>query len=56
MAAIKLALKLDREAESVERTAARAFEESQPKMFEWADEQERVYQELCLCAGVKPED
>jgi hypothetical protein len=46
MAAIKLVLKLDREAESVERAAARAFEESRPKRFEWTEEQEKLLQEL----------
>jgi hypothetical protein len=46
MAAIKLVLKLDREAESVERAAARAFEESQPRRFEWTEEQEKLWQEL----------
>jgi hypothetical protein len=45
MAAIKLVLKLDREAESVERAAARAFEESQGVMIEWTDENEKLYQE-----------
>jgi Family of unknown function (DUF5681) len=40
MAAIKLVLKLDREAESVERE----FEESQRKVPEWTDENEKLYQ------------
>jgi uncharacterized protein DUF5681 len=51
MAAIKLVLKLDREAESVERAAARAFEESQGVMIEWTDENEKLYQELMRAAG-----
>jgi hypothetical protein len=40
MAAIRLVLQLDREAESVER-AARAIEES-----EWTDEKEKLYERL----------
>jgi hypothetical protein len=44
MAAIKLVLKLDREAESVERASARAFEESQPL---WGtDERKELRQKL----------
>ena len=46
MAAIKLVLKLDREAESAERAAARAFEESQPKRFEWTEEHQTALQEF----------
>jgi hypothetical protein len=51
MGAIKLALKLDREAESVERAAAREYERTHRKVFEWTDEQERLYQEFCSAAG-----
>ena len=56
MAAIKLVLKLDREAESVERAAARAFEESQPQVFEWTDEQDKLLQELERFTNQKIED
>jgi hypothetical protein len=56
MAAIKLVLKLDREAESVERAAARAFEESQPNLLEWTDEQEKLVQELARVTNRKIED
>jgi Family of unknown function (DUF5681) len=56
MAAIKLVLKLDREGESVERAAARAFEESQPKVFKWTAEQEKLFQELMRITNRKIED
>jgi hypothetical protein len=46
MAAIKLVLKLDREAEGVERAAARAFEESRPKVFKRTEEQGRYAEEV----------
>jgi hypothetical protein len=48
MAAIKLVLKLDREAEAVERTAAIEFQEwpTSPQVFEWTEEQEKLFREL----------
>ena len=48
MAAIKLVLKLDREAELVDRAAAPEFQEwpSEPQVFEWTEEQEKLLQDL----------
>jgi hypothetical protein len=48
MAAIKLVVKLDREAELVDRAAAPEFQEwpSEPLEFVWTEEQQKWYEEL----------
>ncbi len=48
MAAIKLVLKLDREAELVDRAAAPEFQEwpTTPLEFGWTEEQQKLYEEL----------
>jgi Family of unknown function (DUF5681) len=48
MAAIKLVVKLDREAELVDRAAAPEFQEfpSEPIEFVWTEEQKKLHQEL----------
>jgi hypothetical protein len=48
MAAIKLVLKLDREAELVDRAAAPEFQEwpSEPQVFEWTEEHEKLLRDL----------
>ncbi len=48
MAAIKLVVKLDREAELVDRAAAPEFQEfpTTPQEFVWTEEQQKLYDEL----------
>jgi hypothetical protein len=48
MAAIKMVLKLDREAELIDRAAAPEFQEwpSEPQEFVWTDEQQKLCDEL----------
>jgi hypothetical protein len=48
IAAIKLVLKLDREAELVDRAAAPEFQEwpTEPQEFTWTEEQEKLFHEL----------
>jgi hypothetical protein len=48
MAAIKLVLKLDREAELVDRAAAPEFQEfpTTPLEFTWTEEQQKLHEEL----------
>ena len=48
MAAIKLVVKLDREAELADRAAAPEFQEwpTEPQVFEFTEEQEKLFQDL----------